>query len=114
MLATALATMDHPVFILSRERRVLYANPSAAREYGWEAEELEGKPVELLTTSSFPPARGADAHAAPVAMVEQLHRRRDGSQFPVAVAVSEIRQTGGLPVGWVLSIRNLTEEHRLS
>jgi PAS domain-containing protein len=34
MLATALTTLDHPVFILEEEI-IRYANPAAAREYGW-------------------------------------------------------------------------------
>jgi PAS domain S-box-containing protein len=121
MLATALATMDHPVFILSREHSVLYANAAALREYGWTAEELVGRGADALTSSPFPavheePETDAARALASVGveLIEQVHRRRDGTQFPVAVALSPIRETGGVAVGWVLSVRNVTDERRIA
>lgn len=120
MLATALATMDHPVFILSREHTVLYANAAALREYGWTSEELVGRSSEVLTSSPFATPREDEQvldgtlTLSGAELVEQMHRRRDGSQFPVAVALSPIRETGGVAVGWVLSVRNVTDERRIA
>jgi two-component system NtrC family sensor kinase len=116
MLATALATMDQPVFVLSLDRRVLYANDAAVREYGYTLDELSTMTVDALVTSAVPMRAGHDLSRTPanVVIAEHVHRRRDGSQFPATVALSFIRQDNGAPIGQVLSVRNLTDERRIA
>ena len=116
MLATALATMDQPVFVLSLDRRVLYANDAAVREYGYPLDELTTMTVDVLVTSAVPLRAGVDISRTPanVVVAEHVHRRRDGSQFPAMVALSFIRQDSGTPIGQVLSVRNLTDERRIT
>ena len=116
MLATALATMDQPVFVLSLDRRVLYANDAAVREYGYSVEELTSMSVDVLVASAVPLRATDDVSRTPanVVVAEHVHRRRDGSQFPATVALSFIRQDSGAPIGQVLSVRNLTAERRIA
>ena len=116
MLATALATMDQPVFVLSLERRVLYANDAAVREYGYSLDELTALTVDVLVASAVPLRATDDLTRTPanVVVAEHVHRRRDGSTFPATVALSFIRQDNGSPVGHVLSVRNLTDERRIT
>jgi len=116
MLATALATMDQPVFVLSLDRRVLYANDAAVREYGYTLDELTTMTVDVLVASAVPLRAGQDLSRTPanVVVAEHVHRRRDGSQFPATVALSFIRQDNGSPIGQVLSVRNLTDERRIA
>jgi PAS domain S-box-containing protein len=116
MLATALATMDQPVFVLSLDRRVLYANDAAVREYGYTLDELTTMTVDVLVASAVPLRPGHDLSRTPanVVVAEHVHRRRDGSQFPATVALSFIRQDNGAPIGQVLSVRNLTDERRIA
>jgi len=116
MLATALATMDQPVFVLSLDRRVLYANDAAVREYGYSLDELTTMAVDVLVASTVP-SRSKDERSrmsANVVVAEHVHRRRDGTQFPATVALSFIRQDNGVPIGHVLSVRNLTDERRIA
>lgn len=117
MLATALATMDQPVFILGLDRRVWYANAAAVREYGYAAEELTSISFDALVASAVPARRlGAPAAAAAASSVwlaEHVHRRRDESQFPASVMLSYIRDDAGAPVGQVMNVRNLTDERRI-
>ena len=116
MLATALATMDQPVFVLSLDRRVLYANDAAVREYGYTLDELTAMAVDVLVASAVPLRATDDLTRTPanVVVAEHVHRRRDGSTFPAAVALSFIRQDNGSPIGHVLSVRNLTDERRIT
>jgi PAS domain S-box-containing protein len=116
MLATALATMDQPVFVLSLDRRVLYANDAAVREYGYTLDELTTMTVDTLVASAVPLRATDDLSRTPanVVVAEHVHRRRDGSQFPATVALSFIRQDNGAPIGQVLSVRNLTDERRIA
>jgi len=115
MLATALATMDQPVFILGLDRRIWYANAAAVREYGYTADELTAITFDALVASSVPARRmgAASAAASSVWLAEHVHRRRDTSQFPASVMLSYIRDDAGAPVGQVMNVRNLTDERRL-
>jgi signal transduction histidine kinase/GAF domain-containing protein len=61
-LAAALATMDQPVFVLSPDEHVRYANPAAVREYGYSAEELVGLPAERLVAAVQAVPGAGDAH----------------------------------------------------
>ena len=116
MLATALATMDQPVFVLGLDRRVWYANAAAVREYGYTLEELTDLSLDALVASAVPARRlgmGLPTATSSVWLAEHVHRRRDGSSFPASVMLSYIRDDVGAPVGQVLNVRNLTEERRL-
>jgi len=116
MLATALATMDQPVFVLSLERRILYANAAAVREYGYSLEQLASLSIDQLVASAVPMRASEDVSraSATVVVAEHVHRRRDGTQFPAAVALDFINQDSGAPSGYVLSVRNLTGERRIA
>jgi two-component system, NtrC family, sensor kinase len=116
MLATALATMDQPVFVLSLDRRVLYANDAAVREYGYSLDELTTMSADVFVAAAVPMRATDDLSRTPanVVIAEHVHRRRDGSQFPATVALSFIRQDSGTPIGQVLSVRNLTDERRIA
>lgn len=115
LLATALTTINHPIFILDR-MGVRYANPAAAREYGWSQAELMDMRFEDLVV-------GEDArqgHETDTGVVESgvslsndLHRRRDGSEFPAAVTVSPLTGHDGDLLGQVVSVRNVTLDRRL-
>jgi PAS domain S-box-containing protein len=116
MLATALATMDQPVFVLSLDRRVLYANEAAVREYGYSLDELTTMSVDVLVASAVPTRLSDDRSrtSSNVLIAEHVHRRRDGTHFPATVALSFIRQDNGATIGQVLSVRNLTDERRIA
>lgn len=131
MLATALTTMDQPVFILDR-RVVRYANPAALREYGWTLSELTGRSLDDIAlgtsdrsavvdsagraTDHIPAqAPGNVAGIAPNPASAQLkHRRRDGSEFPAATTQNAITTDDGTVVGQVVSVRNMTAEHEVA
>ncbi|MCC6772005.1 MAG: PAS domain S-box protein, partial [Gemmatimonadaceae bacterium] len=117
MLATALATMDQPVFILGLDRRVWYANAAAVREYGYSADALGELTFDSLVAAAVPARRMGNAPTATttssVWLAEHIHRRRDASQFPASVMLSYIRDDAGAPVGQVMNVRNLTDERRL-
>lgn len=116
LLASALATMDQPVFILGLDRRVRYANGAAVREYGYTGEELGTMEFDALVASAIPARRIDPSHieiAGSVWVAEHVHRRKDGSRFPASVVFSYIRDAAGQVCGQVLHPHNLTAERRL-
>jgi two-component system, NtrC family, sensor kinase len=98
MLATALATMEDPVFVLTVGGQIRYANPAAWSEYGYSMEELTGLQLDQLLADE----------------TMELHRRADGSEFPATITSSQIRDDRGAVVGQVVSVRNTTEERRVA
>jgi PAS domain S-box-containing protein len=117
MLATALATMDQPVFVLA-EGRVRYANAAAVSEYGYSMEEFAGLPIAEVVAaagpSSRPPEEAVRDARRGVWTAEHVHRRKDGSEFPASVSLGHIADESGTAVGQVLSVRNVTEERRIA
>ena len=116
MLATALTTMEQPVFILDRQV-VRYANPAALREYGWSLAEITGATLDLLVLPQTAPPNGgnlekaSDGDSLGLLLTERVHRRRDGTEFPAAMTQNVITSEDGTIVGQVVSVRNMTAEH---
>ncbi|MFN2399061.1 MAG: GAF domain-containing protein [Gemmatimonadaceae bacterium] len=113
-LATALEIMQQPIFILSAEAKIRYANSAAIREYQYSAEELLGMHASLLR----PHGKVLDEEVAEVLSdletgkfeAERVHQRKDGSEFPVLLTLSDIRDSKGDRVGIVASTRDLAGE----
>ncbi|HEX5581442.1 MAG TPA: ATP-binding protein, partial [Gemmatimonadaceae bacterium] len=127
-MAAALATMDQPVLVLDLDGRIRGANQAAEREYGYPLAELTGTHVTRLAPSDRAPTPAwgnaviPDPSALPLGalaagtqrVAESVHRRRDGSEFPVSVTRGTIRDEEGRAVGHVLGVRNLSEERRVA
>jgi two-component system, NtrC family, sensor kinase len=117
-LAAALATMDQPVLILGIDAKVQYANTAAIREYRYDTNEIAGLSVDDFVVASAQPSPRQTIPAIPQDVQlwtgEHVHRRRDGTEFPAAVTLSQIRDGSDNVVGLVIGIRNLTEERKIA
>jgi two-component system, NtrC family, sensor kinase len=118
VLATALEAMEQPVFIVSRDLIVRYANGAAAAQFGYAPEALVGLHVGTFQVHSWSPQ---DRNAAARAMDKVGHwagerplRRHDGDDFPAWLIVSPIRDGTRRRVGHVIVVRDLTEERRMA
>ncbi|MBL0939034.1 MAG: GAF domain-containing protein [Gemmatimonadaceae bacterium] len=115
LLATALTTINHPIFILDRVG-VRYANPAAAREYGWSQAELMEMQFEQLVVGEDA-REGHDTRSGVVEpgvrLTNDTHRRRDATEFPAAVTVSPLLGHDGDLLGQVVSVRNVSQDRRL-
>lgn len=88
-------------------------NRGAQAIFGYTAEEAIGRPIQIL----FPPDR-LDEEAQIVERIrrgeriehhEAIRRRKDGSDFPVSVTISPIRDATGAIVGASKILRDITE-----
>jgi two-component system NtrC family sensor kinase len=117
-LAAALATMDQPVLILGVDAKVQYANSAAIKEYGYESSEIAGLSVDDFVVASAELSRRQTIPSVPqdkaLWIGEHVHRRKDGTEFPAAVTLSQIRDAGDSIVGLVIGVRNLTEERKVA
>ena len=109
-----LAAASDPVVAMAPDGTVGYANPRALTAFGYAAEELAGRPVEVLLPAELTTAhvrlRSAYAAAPEVRVAAQGRElfavRRDGSQFPTEITLMPLEAAGGT---WVVAtIRDLT------
>ena len=107
-----------PVIGVNPEGLVAYTNRAATAAFGYEAEELEGRPVEVLVPAHLAPAHAAhrarfDEHPAARPMgigLEVTARRKDASEFPVEIGLTPIDAAGGT---WTFAtIVDITERVR--
>lgn len=96
------------------------SNPKVEQMFGWTAEEIEGRPVELLLPDRLRRAHEdhretfvRNPHDRPMGVGLDLRAiRKDGSEFPVEVSLSPWRRDeGGLRV--ICSIRDVSSYRRL-
>lgn len=116
LLATALTTIDHPIFILDHVG-VRYANPAAAREYGWSQTELMELRFEQLIVQVRPeptPKLEAPSTTSQLSLIEHVHRRRDGTEFPAVLTISPLTAQDGEQLGNVVSVRNVSVDRRMA
>lgn len=101
-------------------------NPSAERMFGYRAEEILSQPVSLLMPAEFRALhqRGMERYLATRQgrvigrIVELQGRRKDGSEFPIELALSAISfgplgPDGREPLQFLGAIRDLTERNRI-
>jgi PAS domain S-box-containing protein len=113
------ATLDG-IVVADREGRVTLFNPAAERIFGYRAAEVVGRPLDVLIPAEYLPAHreGFDRYLATgltqlVGRAVELHgRRKDGTTFPLELALSVIEGGGG-DRQFLGAIRDLTERNRI-
>ena len=109
----ALTSAGEGVLMVDHTGRVLFANPAAARVFGFEGEELTDMSVDLLLPERFRDihaGRRAEYLAAPSSRQmgrnrDFVGRRKDGSEFPIEVALSTMtREDGPVVVAFVTDV----------
>ena len=115
LLANAVESTRDMITITGLDDRITFANQAFLEEYGFTAEEILGAHVSAIDSPDNPPAvrqsifegtrKGAWSG-------ELLNRRRDGSEFPIALSTSQIRDRNGEVLGLVGVATNITEKKR--
>jgi PAS domain S-box-containing protein len=113
------ASAKDGILTLDGSGRIESLNPAAARLYGYDREELVGKPVALLYEHR-PEQAQVEAYLkaaqrrrkGDVGRVQEFSgRRKDGTTFPADVAVSPVHLADGLR--FVAVIRDITERKQV-
>ncbi|MBI4986155.1 MAG: PAS domain S-box protein [Rhodocyclales bacterium] len=104
--------------MVDADGRIMLANVQAAKLFGYEGDELLGRPVEILVPERFgghhPSYREgflADPQPRPMGSGRDLYaRRKDGSEFPVEIGLTPIDAGGGFMV--LAAILDISERKR--
>ncbi|HEX7536663.1 MAG TPA: PAS domain S-box protein, partial [Dermatophilaceae bacterium] len=89
-------------------------NPAAERMYGYTGDEVVGKPARLLIPRGRPDETDAIlakiSASQPVEHLEITRVRKDGTEFPVSLTVSPIRDADGEIIGASTIHRDMTAQ----
>ncbi len=107
------------VVAVDESGRITDFNPAAERAFGHEARDVLGRPIDDLfpaEVQTAPPQDREDHRALPAHLVvgktmELNARKRDGTVFPVELALGEVDVAGGKQ--YIASIRDQTERQRM-
>jgi PAS domain S-box-containing protein len=103
MIESVLEGVPDAMVVVGRDGRILHVNHLCTQMFGYAAGEMLGQPIHLLLPVRFraPHAGHLDRYlAAPLtrpmgACADLLARRKDGSEFPVDVALGPVEATSG-------------------
>jgi PAS domain S-box-containing protein len=114
LLAHTIRSISECVSVTDSDNRILFVNEAFLKTYGYSADELIGKSIELVRSESSEPAmdkiqsttleRGWKG--------ELVNRRKDGSKFPIFLSTSVVRNEKGMPVALVGIVTDITERKR--
>jgi PAS domain S-box-containing protein len=114
-LETFLSLMPDAAVAVDRSGVIVAVNVRTETFFGYSAEELEGKPIEILVPERFRHAHrqdraefSSDPHARPMGAGLDLYaRRRDGTEFPVDISLAPVGDKDRPLV--VAAVRDITE-----
>jgi PAS domain S-box-containing protein len=104
VLRAVIDTVVDGLLIFDRDGKIRIANPAAARLFGYAAQELIGRDIALL----MPHDEHATAGAGTDREVEG--RRKDGTLFPINIAIGETHRGG--EISYVGIVRDITEQKK--
>ena len=115
-LAAIVDSLDDAVISRTLDGTILTWNAGAERLFGYSAEEMIGKAVDVL----IPEGRATDVAAAVervqsgsgIHHLEAVSRRKDGSAIDVSISLSAIRNPHGTVIGVSAIARDITERNR--
>ncbi len=105
-----------PSFSKSRKGMITSWNPGAARLFGYDAEDIIGRPYRCSYRKAA--RRGAAGHGERalglgVVNYETQRQRKDGNLVDVSVTVSPIKDGEGTVIGCSSITRDITERKRI-
>jgi PAS domain S-box-containing protein len=112
LLAQTVASTKDCVSITDLEDRTLFVNDAFIETYGYTREDLMGKPISIIRSPTTAAELANQIRPATLAggwYGEIVNRRKDGSDFPVELWTSVVRNETDEPVAMVGVARDITD-----
>jgi PAS domain S-box-containing protein len=116
LLAQTITSTKDCVSITDLEDRLLFVNEAFLEAYGYAEEELLGKPLAALRSSSMAPEAARQILPATLHggwYGEVINRRKDGQDLPLELWTSVVRNDEGDPVALVGVARDISDRKRM-
>ncbi len=116
LLAQTIASTRDCITVTDLEDNILFANDAFLRTYGYREEEILGQKASVVRSPSLPAE--AATRILPATLEggwhgEILNRKKNGSEFPVELWTSPVRDYSGKIVAMVGVARDITERKRI-
>ena len=115
ILAHTVRSISECVTIADMNDNVLFVNDAFRRTYGYEEEEILGKSIDLVRSQNNPPQLNREILLRTLQggwSGELLNRRKDGSEFPIQLSTSAIRDEEGRPLATVGIATDITDRRK--
>ncbi|MBI2429565.1 MAG: PAS domain S-box protein [Ignavibacteriales bacterium] len=115
-LASALESTNDCITITDLDNRIEFVNPAFVTTYGFSSkEEVIGKSIDIIRSPNNPPDIGPKIFKGTLSggwRGELLNRRKDGTEFPVALTTAIVSDETGNHVGYIGVSQDITDAKR--
>lgn len=115
MLGHGLASTSELICITDLEDRFTYVNRAFQQTYGYPEAEILGNTPRMLDSPNSPPGLRAEILAKSHLggwQGEVLNQRKDGTEFPIFLSTSQIKDSSGQILGLLGVAQNITDRKR--
>jgi PAS domain S-box-containing protein len=116
LLADAVQSTQELIWVTDQENRFTFTNQAFLQTYGHTAEEIMGKTPDLLYSARNLPGLGEQVFQQTLLVGgwkgEILNRRKDGTEFPISLSTSQIKNAEGKTIGLIGVARDISERKR--
>jgi len=112
MLAHSLKSINECVSITDLDNKIIFVNESFLKTYGYEINELLGKNISIVRSQTNELKMVAEILPATILGAwqgELLNRRKDGSEFPIYLSTTIIKDKDGQPLGLIGVAKDISE-----
>ena len=112
LLAYAVQSARDLICITDAENRFTFVNQSFVKAYGYSQEEILGRKPDFLYSPKNPPGLCERIFRQTLGgswRGELLNCRKDGTEFPISLSTSEIKNSEGRTIGLIGVARDITE-----
>jgi two-component system sensor kinase FixL len=114
------AGLPFAILVLNLRGLIVVANPQTAKLFGYDSDELIGKPIDLLvpdlrfdtTASHWTSASGLFEPGSMMPLRELVACRRDGAEFCIEIGFNACRFDENVAVGFIIDRTDRHELHR--
>ncbi len=112
LLAHTLKSVSECVSITDLNNNIIFVNDAFLKTYGYSETELLNQPISMLRSPQSPPELTGKILSATLRggwRGEIINRKKDGTDFPVFISTSVVRDEQGKPIALVGSAIDVTE-----
>jgi PAS domain S-box-containing protein len=112
MLGHALKSINQCVSITDLKDKIIFVNHAFLETYGFNERELIGENITMVRSSNNPP--DVVSEILPYTLLgvwkgELINKRKDGSEFPIALSTTIIKGKDGIPLGLIGVAADITK-----